>query len=698
MYRRTRFLPYLIVVLALSQLVSAQTTIKVMTFNMWGGGDNWNKCVQAMQNSGADIIGLQEASNFVGIATQLGFYYDEGTSTLSRYPITAVQGSGYGQAVTITLPSGKVVYMFNCHLTAYPYGPYELWDVEAALNAELQTQWADLYPILLNISSYIATGRPCFLTGDFNVASHLDYAAVPWKCSRECARAGLADSYHYVHPDNNDLSIPNHFEFDDPGITWTPKPAEEPSNVFDRIDFVYGGGNNVVCTASTELDSRNSVSPWPSDHRAVVSTFGLAEPNATPKAANPAPPDGVGYMDPNVDLSWTAGVGAVSHNIYFGTDPTPDAGEFKINKTSPNFDPGALQYGTTYYWRIDEVNGGSTVTGDVWSFTTQCIAGAVTGDITDDCIVDNWDLDIMARDWLLTDSDFSGAPINNPPIGWWKLDEGTGTVTDDASVNNNNGSIVSYNSAMWVSGHSGQGSDHALHFNGTSQYVVCATRTGSGPGTYPAALMPSNFTIACWVNLDSFVYFSSFVGNGMDTGANECGFFLYNYGWEGANGQDFGLAIRTATGTEMSYVETPNIYNTGTWYHLAATYDGQYVKIYVDGSVAAGPTDVGGPIRWISASSGNYPERFTIGVWKDPGYTLYVDGIADEVRYYNYALSQPEILTLAEATYIPLNSPANLVKKVPPGGPYDPSNPDIVNFKDFSVMAEQWLYGAPALP
>jgi len=179
----------------------------------------------------------------------------------------------------------------------------------------------------------------------------------------------------------------------------------------------------------------------------------------------------------------------------------------------------------------------------------------------------------------------------------------------------------------------------------------------------------------------------------MDTSADECGFFLYNYGWVGDNGQDFGLAIRTESG--MYYVETPNIYNTGTWYHLAATYDGQYVKIYVDSLLAAGPTNVGGPIRWISADSGNYPERFTIGVWKDPGYELFVDGITDEVRYYNYALSELEILTLAEvaATYKPLDSPANLVEKVPPGGPYDPNNPDIVNFADYGVMAECWLYG-----
>jgi len=195
--------------------------------------------------------------------------------------------------------------------------------------------------------------------------------------------------------------------------------------------------------------------------------------------------------------------------------------------------------------------------------------------------------------------------------------------------------------------------------------------------------MPSNFTVSCWVNLDSFQYFSSFVGNGIDNGTDECGFFLYNYGWIDENGQDFGLAIRTKSG--MYYVETPNIYNTSTWYHLAATYDGQYVNIYVDGLVAVGPTDVGGPIRWISASSGNYPERFTIGVWKDPGYELFVDGIIDEVRFYNYGLSQLEILILAEvgSMYKPLDSPANFVEKVPPGGPYDPNNPDLHGLRGF---------------
>jgi len=170
-------------------------------------------------------------------------------------------------------------------------------------------------------------------------------------------------------------------------------------------------------------------------------------------------------------------------------------------------------------------------------------------------------------------------------------------------------------------------------------------------------LMPETFTVSCWTKLDNFAYFSSFVGNGMDTGDNECGFFLYNWGWVGENEQDFGLAIRTESG--MNYVETPNIYQTNTWYHLAATYDGTNVSIYVNGALVTGPENVGGPIRWISAASGNYPERFAIGVWLDPGYDLWIDGVIDEVGYWNQVLTEVEIKKLAAFSKASEPSPAD---------------------------------------
>jgi len=223
-------------------------------------------------------------------------------------------------------------------------------------------------------------------------------------------------------------------------------------------------------------------------------------------------------------------------------------------------------------------------------------------------------------------------------IGHWRLDENSGANTVDSSEYGNDGII---NGATWTSGKSGS----ALVFDGIDDYVSCAEREGTGPGTFPAELMPEKFTVSCWTKINNFAYFSSFVGNGMDSGDDECGFFFYNFGWEGENERDFGLAIRTEDG--MYYVETPNIYEPDKWYHLAATYDGTNVSIYVDGKLSVGPTDVGGPMRWISATSGNYPERFAIGVWLDPGYDLWIDGVIDEVSYYNEALAEAEIKKLA---------------------------------------------------
>ena len=59
--------------------------------------------------------------------------------------------------------------------------------------------------------------------------------------------------------------------------------------------------------------------------------------------------------------------------VKFGTDPSPDGGEFKGEQTDGTFDPGVLQYLTTYYWRIDANNSGGTTVGDVWVFTTSTL-------------------------------------------------------------------------------------------------------------------------------------------------------------------------------------------------------------------------------------------------------------------------------------------------------------------------------------
>lgn len=87
-------------------------------------------------------------------------------------------------------------------------------------------------------------------------------------------------------------------------------------------------------------------------------------------ATNPTPTSGSSGASVSTLASWSEGADADSSDVYFGTDPTPDAGEFQGNQTSTSFNPGSLSFSTTYYWRIDSVNGSGTTSGNTWNFTT----------------------------------------------------------------------------------------------------------------------------------------------------------------------------------------------------------------------------------------------------------------------------------------------------------------------------------------
>jgi hypothetical protein len=94
------------------------------------------------------------------------------------------------------------------------------------------------------------------------------------------------------------------------------------------------------------------------------------------KARDPNPADGDGSVMMPL-FRWTAGDGAVLHDIYLGT--TPELGEPQLvgprYGATTFFYTGTLQPGTTYFWRVDEVNmdGVTITTGDVWQFTTQAL-------------------------------------------------------------------------------------------------------------------------------------------------------------------------------------------------------------------------------------------------------------------------------------------------------------------------------------
>ena len=98
-------------------------------------------------------------------------------------------------------------------------------------------------------------------------------------------------------------------------------------------------------------------------------------------AWGPEPADNVSNVRPDAVLSWSPGYYAVSHDVYFGTsfaDVNDANNSLPVGSSvykgqqvydSNSYDPCGLEFGTTYYWRIDEVNEPNIWRGEVWKFT-----------------------------------------------------------------------------------------------------------------------------------------------------------------------------------------------------------------------------------------------------------------------------------------------------------------------------------------
>lgn len=100
----------------------------------------------------------------------------------------------------------------------------------------------------------------------------------------------------------------------------------------------------------------------------TVNVAGAPVPQPPGLATNPGPANGASSVATNAVLSWTAGSGATSHNVYFGTSSNPPS--VSTGQSGTSFNPGTLAQSTTYYWRVDGVNAVGTRTGTAWSFTT----------------------------------------------------------------------------------------------------------------------------------------------------------------------------------------------------------------------------------------------------------------------------------------------------------------------------------------
>jgi len=163
-------------------------------------------------------------------------------------------------------------------------------------------------------------------------------------------------------------------------LTWTGGFGAKLHTVyfgdnFDEVDNAAGGLPQGAATFSPGLLEMAKTYYWrvdefdpPATHKGDIWSF------TTEGAVGPPDPaKGAVDVTQTPVLTWAPGVFADTHEVYFGTDAASLELKSTGNLGSESYEPGQLEWNTTYYWRVDEANGtnaDSPWTGPLWSFTT----------------------------------------------------------------------------------------------------------------------------------------------------------------------------------------------------------------------------------------------------------------------------------------------------------------------------------------
>src|SRR6266540_2413754 len=205
-------------------------------------------------------------------------------------------------------------------------------------------------------------------------------------------------------------------------------------------------------------------------------------------------------------------------------------------------------------------------------------------------------------------------------VAYWKFDEGTGTTAADSSGNGNTGTLA--NGPSWTSGIAG----NALYFDGTDDNVTVADSNSLD--------LTNSFTFSAWVNpASAFTDFRSIL-------AKNYKYYLY------ASSTGF-CGDGSALGGFYEVMDTvacqPSSLPVNTWTHLTLTYNGSVLTLYRNGGAVA-TANVSGT---LSHSTGT----LQIGASE---YGEYFQGLIDEVRVYNRALTNTEIQTIYQQAAVTL--------------------------------------------
>jgi len=237
-------------------------------------------------------------------------------------------------------------------------------------------------------------------------------------------------------------------------------------------------------------------------------------------------------------------------------------------------------------------------------------------------------------------------------VGYWNFDAcDSCTNVKDMSGNGNDGTISDANNSGLKNRVAGK-INNALNFDGVDDYVDIADNPSLKFGT-------GNFSVSAWFKTNTTVRRT--IVNKFDyagDGVIEQGFLVDVL----ASGVvRFVIETNKSTVNNYRYIDGNTAVNNNVWHHVVAVRDGQNsIKLYIDGKEENGTLNSSGTVTTIDTAT-----SFQIAGESDRGsgqfpFSLDFNGLIDEVRLYNRALSVDEIKNLFEETRrIYVNMPQN---------------------------------------
>src|SRR5207244_2437802 len=267
----------------------------------------------------------------------------------------------------------------------------------------------------------------------------------------------------------------------------------------------------------------------------------------------------------SVSLSWTAStdnVGVANYNVHRSTTPnfTPTTANRIAQPTSNSYTDAGMAAGT-YSYRVTAPDAAAPYS-VAWD-TTAATNGTHT-------------LTARARDAAGNQTTSSAVTVtvsNTAPTGLvaaWGFNEGTGTTTADASGNSNTGTVT--NTTWAATGKYGK----ALSFNGTNSWVTVNDSASLD--------LTTGMTLEAWVNPTAINGWECVV---LKEDTTDLAYALYGDN----NGNDSGgprrPVVSVRQGGATSWTPGSAQVPLNTWSHMAATYDGTALRMYVNGTLAS---------------------------------------------------------------------------------------------------------------